>query len=102
MSIKFLLLGGGGVFWVLGGGGCRFYFYGREDFSECIIFPSTRARLAEPCLALAGSGSAFELWPPAPIWEGQASYQRLELELGAAAPTAEAPNSCCRTWEVPV
>ena len=35
MSIKFLLLGGGGVFWVLGGGGeCRFYFYGRTDFSE--------------------------------------------------------------------
>ena len=31
MSIKFLLLGGG-----FGGGGgeCRFYFYGREDFSE--------------------------------------------------------------------
>ena len=25
----------GGGFWVLGGGGkCRFYFYGREDFSE--------------------------------------------------------------------
>ena len=35
MSIKFLVLGGGGVFWVLGGGGeCRFYFYGRGDFSE--------------------------------------------------------------------
>ena len=34
MSIKFLVLGGGGVFWVLGGGECRFYFYGREDFSE--------------------------------------------------------------------
>ena len=36
MSIKFLVLGGGGVFWVfLGGGGeCRFYFYGRADFSE--------------------------------------------------------------------
>ena len=35
MSIKFLLLGGGGVFWVLGEGGeCRFYLYGREDFSE--------------------------------------------------------------------
>ena len=34
MSVKFLLLGGG-VFWVLGGGGkCRFYFYGREDFSD--------------------------------------------------------------------
>ena len=26
---------GGGIFWVLGGGGkCRFYFYGRKDFSE--------------------------------------------------------------------
>ena len=29
MSIKFCVLGG-----VLGGGKCRFYFYGREDFSE--------------------------------------------------------------------
>ena len=35
MSIKLRVLGGGGVFWVLGGGGeCRFYFYGRADFSE--------------------------------------------------------------------
>ena len=25
---------GGGVFWVLGRGECRFYFYGRADFSE--------------------------------------------------------------------
>ena len=37
MSIKFLVLEGGGVFWVCfwggGGGKCRFYFYGREDFS---------------------------------------------------------------------
>ena len=34
MSIKFLVLGGGG-FWVFFlGGECRFYFYGREDFSE--------------------------------------------------------------------
>ena len=34
ISIKFLV-SGGGVFGVLGGGGeCRFYFYGREDFSE--------------------------------------------------------------------
>ena len=34
MSVKFLLLGGG-VGGVWGGGGeCRFYFYGREDFSE--------------------------------------------------------------------
>ena len=35
MSIKFLVLGGG-VFGVIGewGGKCRFYFYGRGDFSE--------------------------------------------------------------------
>ena len=32
MSIKFLVLGGG-VFWVLGGGGeCRFYFMGARIF----------------------------------------------------------------------
>ena len=35
MSIKFFVFWGGGGFWVLrGGGGCRFYFYGRGDFSE--------------------------------------------------------------------
>ena len=36
MSIKFLVLVGGGYFGFFGGGGgkCRFYFYGREDFSE--------------------------------------------------------------------
>ena len=33
MSIKCLLLGGGGYFG-LWGGECRFYFYGHEDFSE--------------------------------------------------------------------
>ena len=27
--------GGGGLFWVLGGD-CRFYFYGRADFSDQI------------------------------------------------------------------
>ena len=32
MSIKFLVLGGGILGW--GGGKCRFYFYGREDFSD--------------------------------------------------------------------
>ena len=37
MSIKFLVLGGG-VFWVFGGGGeCRFYFYGRADFSDFFL-----------------------------------------------------------------
>ena len=35
MSIKFLVLGGGGYSGFWGGGGkCRFYFYGRGDFSE--------------------------------------------------------------------
>ena len=34
MSIKFLVLGGGGNLVFLGGGECRFYFYGREDFSD--------------------------------------------------------------------
>ena len=32
MSIKFLVLGGGGYFGFGGGGRCRFYFYEREDF----------------------------------------------------------------------
>ena len=32
-SIKFLLLGGGGLGFG-GGGECRFYFYGRADFSD--------------------------------------------------------------------
>ena len=35
MSIKFLVLGGGYFGFGGGGGGeCRFYFYGRADFSE--------------------------------------------------------------------
>ena len=34
MSIKFLGLGGGGGNLGFGGGECRFYFYGREDFSD--------------------------------------------------------------------
>ena len=33
MSIKFCVLEGGG-FGGGGGGKCRFYFYGREDFSD--------------------------------------------------------------------
>ena len=35
VSIKFLVFGGGEFGFFLGGGGeCRFYFYGRADFSE--------------------------------------------------------------------
>ena len=32
MSIKFLVLGGGGILGFGGGGEYRFYFYGRADF----------------------------------------------------------------------
>ena len=34
LSIKFRVLGGGGVFWVFGGGGgeCRFFFMGARIF----------------------------------------------------------------------
>ena len=38
MSIKHLVLGGGGYF-AFGGGECRFYFYGHKDFSEIIRGP---------------------------------------------------------------
>ena len=36
MPTKFLVLGGGGIwgFFLGGGGESRFYFYGREDFSD--------------------------------------------------------------------
>ena len=34
MSIKFLVLGGGGGILGFLGGECRFYFYGRADFSD--------------------------------------------------------------------
>ena len=42
MSVKFLVLGGEGNLGFGGGRGkCRFYFYGREDFSEdCILGPA--------------------------------------------------------------
>ena len=36
MSIKFLVLGGGGYFGLLGEGERRFYFYGRADFSDLV------------------------------------------------------------------
>ena len=37
MSIKFLVLGGGGLGFWGGGGGADFIFYGRGDFSD--LFP---------------------------------------------------------------
>ena len=48
MSIKFLVLGGG-YFGFLGGGGkCRFYFYGRADFSEFSQEPKAEPEPPEP------------------------------------------------------
>ena len=50
MSIKFLLLGGGGVFWVLGGGSADFIFMGagiflilKRDFSVHGFWPKNIA-----------------------------------------------------------
>ena len=47
MSIKFLLLGGGGVCWVFFGGECRFYFCGRADFSDLIAPKRTVTKEAQ-------------------------------------------------------
>ena len=45
---KILVLRGGGVFWVWGGGGkCRFYFYGRGDFSKNFVCDETLERVHE-------------------------------------------------------
>ena len=46
MSIKFLVLGGGGILGLGGGGGgkCRSYFYEREDFSDYCQFYSHERR----------------------------------------------------------
>ena len=43
MSIKFCVLGGG-VFGGGGGGKCRFYFYGRADFSDKMLQRGFRSR----------------------------------------------------------
>ena len=40
MSIKFFVSGGGGIFG-FGGGGCRFYFYGRGHFSDFALLTET-------------------------------------------------------------
>ena len=64
--------GGARYFWVLGGGGkCRFYFYGREDFSErrCLATSQTdpvRANthtLGEPFFTTLTSAGRAEVLP---------------------------------------
>ena len=62
MSLKFLVLGEGGVFWVLGGGKCRFYFYGRADFSEIL-----RVFLRVP--ECGSNFLHFSLAPGSPSWQ---------------------------------
>ena len=58
MSIKFLVFFGGGIlgFW---GGECRFYFYGRADFSEIRnsspISSETSEDLRKPLRTFGGS-----------------------------------------------
>ena len=48
MSIKFLVLVGGGYFGFWGRGGkCRFYFYGHEGFSEHLLEAQTGSGLSE-------------------------------------------------------
>ena len=48
VSIKFLVLGGGGILGFFGGE-CRFYFYGRADFSEGISAIFNRNALQSEC-----------------------------------------------------
>ena len=51
MSIKFLILGGGGVFWVLGGGGSAdFIFMGARIFLSGVwyLFPSSTSDVDRP------------------------------------------------------
>ena len=62
LSIKFLVLGGGDILGFFWGGECRFYFYGREDFSDNsakISGISKPYRLAKPmvCMRVALHGN---------------------------------------------
>ena len=55
VSIKVLVLGGGGILGFGGGGGkCRFYFYGRADFSD--IWPELVCQFASPTESIVPSG----------------------------------------------
>ena len=66
MPIKFLVLGGGGLIWVLGGE-CRFYFDGREDFSEGSYPLSLYMHISVSCVGADcwdGLTTAIGLRPP--------------------------------------
>ena len=56
MSVKFLLLG----FRVWGGGKCRFYFYGRADFSDRLLSPRLDSPEPWKPFVEVPSNSAFE------------------------------------------
>ena len=59
MSIKFRVLGGG-----FGGGGeCRFYFYGREDFSEVVVDRFGRFQALSFGLSGPEISEVFCFWP---------------------------------------
>ena len=62
MSIKFLVLRGGGIlvfFW--GGGKCQFYFYGSEDFSDTLAIPDSSTMSIYMCDSFWLSCLAFRL-----------------------------------------
>ena len=78
MSIKFLLLGGGGYFGFWWGGSADFIFYGSEDFSESlpqnsVIALSTRNSL----LLVPRSADFFEAQRPVPLVEKKANSPHL-------------------------
>ena len=73
MPIKFLVLGGGILVFLGGGGECRFYFYGREDFSESVFVNFSRLSqlLPSDTRQKPGSFAARKVGPkqrPHPCW----------------------------------
>ena len=86
MSIKFLLLEGKGILG-FGGGECRFYFYGREDFSELI----QKQKRCVQVFLLQGYTEIKETWT--------CLMRRKQLALQSPRPPTEVPNA--RHWKQP-
>ena len=60
MSIKFLVLGGGGILGFGGGGSADFYSYGREDFSEKLALSKTGRFLSNAAILGVGVFSPLQ------------------------------------------
>ena len=94
MSIKFLVLEGGGILgFFLGGGECRFYFYGREDFSELVIL-KTAASMARLSPNTVGSVDWFQEWlkKEAHRFSQSISNPYSETQLGLSPSTVGSPD----------